>query len=61
MAKTSTHFSIASFVSQDKKNLKEDSLREYPSEAVIKNILNFSKALKIEKSRHTGFVEIVLN
>ena len=61
MAKTSTQFSIASFVSQDKKNLKEDSLREYPSEAVIKNILNFSKALKIEKSRHTGFVEIVLN
>ena len=61
MAKTSTQFSIASFVSQDKKNLKEDSLREYPSEAVIKNILNYSKALKIEKSRHTGFVEIVLN
>ena len=61
MAKTSTQFSVASFVSQDKKNLKEDSLREYPSEAVIKNILNFSKALKIEKSRHTGFVEIVLN
>ena len=73
MAKTSTQFSIASFISQDNKNLsalndglslsaeKEDSLREYPSEAVIKNILNFSKALKIEKSRHTGFVEIVLN
>ena len=61
MAKTSTQFPIASFVSLDKKNLKEDSLREYPSEAVIKNILNFSKALKIEKSRHTGFVEIVLN
>ena len=61
MAKTSTHFSIASFISPNKKNLKEDSLREYPSEAVIKNILNYSKTLKIEKSRHTGFVEIVLN
>ena len=74
MAKTSTHFSITSFVSQDKKNLsalsdglrlpseKEDSLLELnPSESVIKNILRFSKALKIEKSRSTGLIEIVLN
>ena len=62
MAKTSTQFSIASFVSQNKKNLKEDPSLEFnPSEAVIKNILSFSKALKIEKSQNTGLIEIVLN
>lgn len=71
MAKTSTHFSIASFpegthssISQNEKNLKEDSLQEfdsYPSEEAIKNILNYSKALKIERSREVGLIEIVLN
>ena len=61
MAKTSTHFSIASFISPDKKNIKEVSHDSYPSEEAIKNILNFSKALKIEKSRQAGLIEIVLN
>lgn len=62
MAKNSTLFSNTPFISDTKKKLKEDALNcESPSDAVIQNILNFSKALKIERSKSIGFVETVLN
>lgn len=61
MQKNSTHFPNKSFIPHDEKDMKENTSPEFPSDAVIRNILNFSKALKIEKSCHAGLIEIVLN
>ena len=64
MQKNSTHFSNASVIPHDEKDMKEISSQEYdsyPGDAVINNILNFSKALKIERSRDAGLIEMVLN
>jgi len=61
MAKNSTLFSNVSFIPHDEKDMKENSSQEFPSDAVINNILSFSKALKIEKSREVGLIEVVLN
>ena len=32
-----------------------------PSKKTVNNILNFSKALSVRKSKCTGYVEVVLN
>lgn len=64
MAKNSTLFSNASIITLRDKNLKEKAFSDNqfsPGDAVIANILAFSKALKIEKSRSTGLIEMVLN
>lgn len=71
MAKTSTLFSNVSFIARDEEKLpvaqaalKENSLPDTqtsPGDAVIANILSFSKALTIERSRGAGLIEIVLN
>ena len=64
MAKNSTLFSNASFISSGEKNLKDNSSQDNqfsPSDAVIANILAFSKALKVERSREVGLIEVVLN
>jgi hypothetical protein len=34
---------------------------EIPSDTIIRNILNYSKALKIEKSKNIDHIELVLN
>jgi hypothetical protein len=60
MAKTFTHCTSTSFISP-KKNLKEDFPPELPKMEVIKNILNFSKALKVHKSHLAGNISFVLN
>ncbi len=61
MQKNSTLFSTASVVPQDQKDMKSTPSQEVPGDAVIRNILNFSKALEIRKSRETGLIEVVLN
>ena len=67
MAKNSTLFSNASFISHREKDLKEknnpDNYRDEmcPGDALINNILSFSKALKIEKSREIGTIRMMLN
>jgi hypothetical protein len=64
MAKNSTLYSNVSFISSGKKNLKDNTLSNNqfaPGDAIITGILSFSKALKIEKSRSAGLIEIVLN
>ena len=64
MAKNSTLSSIESFISNASKEAKENASSEdqhSPSEAVISNILNFSKALRVEHSREAGTIEMVLN
>jgi len=64
MAKNSTLTSNASFISAGQKNVKAEAFTSdqfCPGDAVIANIVAFSQALKIEKSRETGLIEIVLN
>jgi hypothetical protein len=61
MAKNSTLFTNEpSFISENPKKLKEP-LPGSPSDWVIQNILNYSKALRVEKSKSVGFVATVLN
>jgi hypothetical protein len=63
MAKNSTLFSNAPFISPKETDLKEKAMLESqsPSDTTIANILAFSKALKVEKSNQTGLIEMVLN
>jgi hypothetical protein len=70
MAKNSTLYSNAPFISSMENGVsarqtgqKENDLavNQSPSDAVIANILGFSKALKVEKSSQTGLIEMVLN
>ena len=64
MQRNFTHFSNASFVPHEDEDLKEISSQDItasPSDEVINNILNFSRALKVERSQSVGSVEIVLN
>ncbi|MBI4945641.1 MAG: hypothetical protein HY840_04480 [Bacteroidetes bacterium] len=62
MAKNSTHISCASFFPFNEKYLKgKTESCDMPGEAVIQNILRFSKALRVKKSRGVGLVEFVLN
>ena len=64
MAKNSTLYYNGSFISPSEKNLKEKALpnnQSCPGDSVIANVLSFSKALKIERSRESGMIEIVLN
>lgn len=61
MEKNSTHFSNASFIPHEEKDMKENTSQEIPGDAVIQNILNFSKAFRIKKSATIGIVELVLN
>lgn len=69
MAKNSTHISCTSFFAHNEKDLpsglvgmKDKAESGYlPGESAIQNILNFSKALRMEKSKDVGVVEFVLN
>ena len=62
MAKNSTHISCAPFLSPNEKDMKgKAETGDAPGEAVIQNILNFSKALRAKRSRRIGIVEFVLN
>ena len=58
MDKTSTQKKFAN-TNNTKKNI--DNVKEVPSEHIITNILNFSKALKIKKSKSMDYFEMVLN
>lgn len=62
MAKNSTHTSYASFVPHTEKDMRQKTESgSNLSEAVIQNILNFSKALRVKNSREVGIIEFVLN
>lgn len=66
MEKNSTLFSFTSSANHKKDlsgnhpNISGDSA-VLPGSHVIQNILNYSKALRIEKSKAVGSVEVVLN
>jgi hypothetical protein len=69
MAKNSTLFSNVSFISRNGEGFSAAQAREgfaeealsAPCDAIIANILNFSKALKVEKSRGGKTIEFMLN
>ena len=63
MEKNSTLYSNVPLNLSDKQNLGKNMFIPpvSPSDAVITNILAFSKALKIERSREAGLIEIILN
>jgi hypothetical protein len=53
---------MVSFTSNNKKIVKEEPFPELnPRDAVIQNILNYSKALRIKKSEMGGLIEVMLN
>lgn len=43
------------------KTTKENKQQTEPSSKTINNILNFSKAYKVEKTSSTGYLEMMLN
>ena len=64
MKRTATIFSLTPF--QPKVNdPSPEKLRRRkvvsPSESVIRNLLNYSKALTVLKSTETGFINMVMN
>lgn len=65
MEKNSTLDELALFTRNEKKYLKSLGLISVnsggPSPAVIQNILNYSKALSVRKTKGFGFIEFVLN
>ena len=61
MQKNSTHFHEASIIPHDENDMMESLSQEMPGDTVIQNILNYSKALKVEKSPSAGVIEIILN
>ena len=68
MAKNFTRTSFVSIPNDDSSlsvrtlsEKKKVSLEEVPHEAVIQNILNFSKTLKVGLSERIGMIEFVLN
>jgi hypothetical protein len=70
MKKTLTLYPIPSYSSKNKtgartrKHLLRKKMERNgvsPSELVIRNILNYSKALSVLRTRETGFVNLVMN
>lgn len=61
MVKTSTLSSLTA--AKNKKEKQSENLSEAfePSDAVIANLLNYSKALSVKKSKSMGYVENLLN
>jgi len=56
--------SYSLFISERKKSLskKTEALSPFlPDEITVQNILNFSKAMKVEKTKSAGVVELYLN
>lgn len=59
MNKTSTKKIIFSTTNASKETANDCAFE--PSDAVINNILNYSKALSVRKSKQIDFFEMVLN
>ena len=64
MKRTATFYSLTSL--QSKVNDPSDDKRRRrkvvsPSESVIRNLLNYSKALTVLKTTETGYINLVMN
>lgn len=42
-------------------NMEENNEKYSPKKQTINNILNYSKALSIKKSKHVDYIEMILN
>ncbi|MFZ4523358.1 MAG: hypothetical protein ACOYNC_16740 [Bacteroidales bacterium] len=64
MKRTATFYSLTSFPSgeivpsADRRRRKREVS---PSESVIRNLLNYSKALAVLKTNETGYINLVMN
>jgi len=61
MKRNITMYSLTSkgnFISPDRRRKKHEMS---PSESVIRNILNYSKALTVFKTPETGIINLVMN
>jgi hypothetical protein len=62
---TFTHLDFLQLTSKEKKLKSEISENvkneKFPKQETINNILNYSKALSIRKSKHIKHIEMVLN
>jgi hypothetical protein len=64
MKRTATFYSLTSCPSRvnDPSADKRRRRREVsPSESVIRNLLNYSKALAVLKTNETGYINLVMN
>lgn len=63
MRKSVTLCSLDSYIPEKRKIFSSDETRKgiAPGEYVIRNILNYSKALSVIKSEHTGCIHMVMN
>ncbi len=61
-----THFDLLAITVKEEEmksilHLKKDKQLYSPKKETINNILNYSKALSIRKSKNVGYVEMILN
>jgi hypothetical protein len=61
MSKTSTKQIIEPFNTKMNENDNSNEFPYEPGDSVINNILNYSKALSIRKSKNVEHIELVLN
>jgi len=64
MKRTATIFSLTSFhskVSDPSVEKRRSRKVVSPSESVIRNLLNYSKALTVLKTTQTGYINMVMN
>jgi hypothetical protein len=64
MEKNSTLNHLAAVIPQEKLKTEELGMtpgNSQPSQLAISNILNYSKALSVQKTKKRGFLEFILN
>jgi hypothetical protein len=64
MKRTATFYSLTSIqskVSEPSADKRRRNKVVSPSESVIRNLLNYSKALTVLKTTETGYINLVMN
>jgi hypothetical protein len=64
MKRTATFYSLTSIPSKANDSADDNRRRKRtvsPSESVIRNLLNYSKALAVLKTSETGYINLVMN
>jgi len=61
-----THFNYLELIKNEQElqlllKEKKETIINTPKQETIDNILNYSKALSVRKSKHLGFIKIILN
>jgi len=61
MKRTATFYSLNTKVNADSPENRKMSNANGPSKSVIRNILNYSKALAVLQTKDAGMINLVLN